>query len=72
MAKLFDFLDENILIFVVLSGRFHRLERDSFFTVAFCFDLNNVMSVRGVELSQQWQNGYCEGDSKRGPTLPRY
>ena len=27
-AKFFDFLDENRLIFVVLSGRFQRLERD--------------------------------------------
>ena len=32
-AKLFDFLDENRLIFVVLSGRFQRLERD--FSVLF-------------------------------------
>ena len=27
-AKFFDFLDENRLILVVLSGRFQKLERD--------------------------------------------
>ena len=37
-AKFFDFLDENRLIFVVLSGRFQSLER---YFGAFCFDRNN-------------------------------
>ena len=43
-AKFFDFLSENILIFVVLSGHFQRLES---VTSSFCFDLNNCINIAG-------------------------
>ena len=40
-AKCFDFLDENRIIFVVLSGHFQRLGKED--RLAFCFDLNNII-----------------------------
>ena len=52
-AEFFDFLDKNRLIFIVLSGRFERLER--YFGVLF-WHLNNVCQL----LSSRWAE-WCEG-----------